>query len=565
MSTNSDFDISVYFKLPIEYEKSRNVINQNIIDDFDFNKDESPYIKLFDNGNNINKLLLNKWNAYFSDDKEYLKNNQKFLEFFKTNYLNKLTNDNEKVYNEYLENENNESFKEKYEYITWEHLEFINKNPQVLQFMTYYNLFSPVLNLLIPIILLILPFFVIKLVRKQQITFETYKSALMSQLKNHSLGKIFSIFSSEVTINQKVFAAISVAFYFFSLYQNTLTCMKFYKNSFKIQDYLYTIRNHLLDSNKKMDILIKGYAKNNYFFSYVEYLKDKQNSITELIDELSFVTTNEFNHKNLFDFGKYLAIFYNLKHDTKLKSIIYFTFNLQCYINNINSLCILINDGKLNKCSFTKNRKSQIIKDQYYLYHDYDDKIKPIKNDVKLQNYIITGPNASGKTTLLKTTMLNIIFSQQFGYGFYKKAKIFPFKILNSYINIPDTTGRDSLFQAEARRCLNILNNIKDNKKDHAFIIFDEIYSGTNPYEASKSGIAFLDVLKKYKVEFLITTHFKELTTVKGIHNYHMDCKIENDKLKYTYKFIKGISDIRGGFNVLEELSYPKEIINKLK
>ena len=188
----------------------------------------------------------------------------------------------------------------------------------------------------------------------------------MSQLKKHSLGKIFSIFSSEVTINQKVFAAISVAFYFFSLYQNTLTCMKFYKNSFKIQDYLYTIRNHLLDSNKKMDILIKGYAKNNYFFSYVEYLKDKQNSITELIDELSFVTTNEFNHKNLFDFGKYLAIFYNLKHDTKLKSIIYFTFNLQCYINNINSLCILINDGKLNKCSFTKNRKSQIIKDQYY-------------------------------------------------------------------------------------------------------------------------------------------------------------------------------------------------------
>ena len=117
------------------------------------------------------------------------------------------------------------------------------------------------------------------------------------------------------------------------------------------------------------------------------------------------------------------------------------------------------------------------------MYHDYDDKIKPIKNDVKLQNYIITGPNASGKTTLLKTTMLNIIFSQQFGYGFYKKAKIFPFKILNSYINIPDTTGRDSLFQAEARRCLNILNNIKDNKKDHAFIIFDEIYSGTNPYD----------------------------------------------------------------------------------
>ena len=254
-----------------------------------------------------------------------------------------------------------------------------------------------------------------------------------------------------------------------------------------------------------------------------------------------------------------------MRNDIDICDNIYFTFNLQCYVNNINALCCLIDNGKINKCSFVKSRKSQHIKDQYYLYHNYDSDVEPIKNNVKLQNYVITGPNASGKTTLLKTTMLNIIFSQQFGYGFYKNAKIVPYKILNSYINIPDTTGRDSLFQAEARRCLEILNNIKEHKHEHSFIIFDEIYSGTNPYEASKSGIAFLDVLKKYRVEFLITTHFKELTSVKGIHNYHMDCNVKDGKLNYSYKFVKGISHIQGGFNVLEELNYPKEIIDKLR
>ena len=46
----------------------------------------------------------------------------------------------------------------------------------------------------------------------------------------------------------------------------------------------------------------------------------------------------------------------------------------------------------------------------------------PVKNSYSLKNnIIITGPNAAGKTTMLKTTLFNIIFSQQTGCGFYKK------------------------------------------------------------------------------------------------------------------------------------------------
>lgn len=563
---NKEIDVtSEYFKLPIEYEKSMNLVNDNIISDFNLDKEDSPYNKIFKDDNHINGLLINKWRSYFSSDKDFLQGNQKFIDTFKNTYLNKLVNNKIDIYDKYLDIKKNLAFKEKYEYITWSHLEFVNRNPEILQFMTYYNLLSPVINLSIPFILLIIPFFIIKFIRKEQLSFVTYKNALLKQLKNHTLGKIFYIFSSGVTINQKLVAAFSVAFYLFSLYQNTLTCIKFYNNSFDIQKYLYEMRNHLITSKNNLDALIKIYEKIPYFKNYLEYLNQNHERLEKLIEKLSFVTSQEFNHKNLFNFGKYLAIFYDLRNDDDITSTVYFTFNLQCYINNINSVCTLVDDKKINKCRYVKNRKSQIIKDQYYLYHNYDDSIKTIKNDVKLQNYIITGPNASGKTTLLKTTLLNILLSQQFGYGFYKSAKIVPYEILNSYINIPDTSGRDSLFQAEARRCLNILNNIKDNKKKHAFIIFDEIYSGTNPDEASKSGIAFLDVLKKYKVEFLITTHFKELTSVDNINNYHMDCKLEDDKMKFSYKFVKGISNMKGGINVLEELQYPKEILDKLK
>ena len=87
---------------------------------------------------------------------------------------------------------------------------------------------------------------------------------------------------------------------------------------------------------------------------------------------------------------------------------------------------------------------------------------KPIKNTYNLdKNILITGPNAAGKTTIVKTTLFNIIISQQIGYGFYDKAYLHIYDFIHSYINIPDTSGRDSLFQAEARRCENILTVIE--------------------------------------------------------------------------------------------------------
>ena len=76
---------------------------------------------------------------------------------------------------------------------------------------------------------------------------------------------------------------------------------------------------------------------------------------------------------------------------------------------------------------------------------------------------IITGPNAAGKTTLLKTTTINIILSQQWGCGFYRKCSISPYSHIHCYLNIPDTSGRDSLFQAEARRCKEILDAIVES------------------------------------------------------------------------------------------------------
>ena len=207
------------------------------------------------------------------------------------------------------------------------------------------------------------------------------------------------------------------------------------------------------------------------------------------------------------------------------------------------------------------------FKNLYYPPHE-----TPVKNNVIIdKKIIITGPNAAGKTTVIKSTLMNIILSQQIGYGFYESAKIKPYDYLHCYLNIPDTSGRDSLFQAESRRCKEILDCLEKNSDKNHFCIFDELYSGTNPYEAVASAYGYIDYLSGMKnVDLMLTTHYielcKNLKSNSSVKNYHMSVNMLDDhKVEYLYKFKKGVSTIKGGIKVLYDLEYPESIIANTK
>ena len=138
-------------------------------------------------------------------------------------------------------------------------------------------------------------------------------------------------------------------------------------------------------------------------------------------------------------------------------------------------------------------------------------------------------------------------------------------------MNIPDTSGRDSLFQAESRRCKEILDIIEttDVKNARHLCTFDELYSGTNPEEATKSAYSFLLYLaKNSNVDFILTTHYtsicSRLKKSKCIENWKMDAIVKDDDIQYTYKIKKGISKIQGAIKVLKDMEYPKEIIDSI-
>jgi DNA mismatch repair ATPase MutS len=111
---------------------------------------------------------------------------------------------------------------------------------------------------------------------------------------------------------------------------------------------------------------------------------------------------------------------------------------------------------------------------------------------------------------------------------------------------------------------------VNENNKETHFGIFDELYSGTNPDEAIVSATAFMDYLTGFKnVSCMLTTHYTKVCTNLNdrprITNMSMETTQTNNKINFKYQLKNGISRVKGVFNILNEMNYPKEILDKTR
>ena len=575
------------FKLPIEYQNSCKEIHENLINDLELNYFKSIDISYNDNNsrdillnkdlsnNNLNlyynlfnpnqlfeKYNIFKWNKYYSNDKTFLIESQDLIENFDSKNYNLSIQDSSNNYDLILDNfnkiKNMENFNDNYDYLNLGYLKKYNNNFIIMQILSLYNIFSPLLTLILPIITLILPYFIIKL-QNIPVTFDLYKEHLKELFKNHAIGNIFTDYS-KIDTSTMVYIIVSIGLYIFQLYSNFYSCKKYFTNCNYIFNTLDDIKKYLNLSLKNMEIFYNKYNHLNSYKDFNNDLKDNINKIKNFINSINIINTNK--NLNFLNIGKIMTNFYQLNNNEDIIKILYYSFNFNGYIHNLNNIKKLVDKKYLNKCSF-EDDKTKLI-NSYYIGLLKNDKI--IKNTIDIsKNIIITGPNASGKTTIIKSCIFNILLSQQIGYGFYKNANINIYDYIHCYINIPDTNERDSLFQAEARRCKEILDIINLNKDKKHFCIFDEIFSGTNPDDAYKSGLKYLTYLNKIQnVDYMLTTHYNKLCkniNNNSVANLKMKVNKNNDNFDFEYKLVSGINKINGGNKILKDLEFPDEIV----
>jgi len=539
-------------------------------------KTKTMYEHIFNPKTIYGKQFLSNWATYYTSDVTFLKQTQTLIKHFSpppndesesekpTNNIVEQYSDIHAIWNSI---QNDKHFKDKFGYIDIALLEPLNSSSFFLQILSLQNLASPVISLLTPLIILIIPFFLLK-IQKMPVSFSSYVSSLKRIAQYHPIGKVFENFSS-IPWDKRIYMFASIAFYFLQIYQNVVSCHRFYKNMFLIHNNIHKFSSYIEHSIRNI-AYINSITEN--LSSYKKFREDSAvhaQILSTLHCDIKTVMPFRLTLANISNIGTIMKHYYQIFANESVKNAISYSFGFNSYFEHLSGLKSLVLTKKIAPCTFVKSAaKKTYIHSSYYapLMNQ-----NPVKNKILLhKKTTITGPNAAGKTTLIKSTLLNVILSQQLGYGFYKKAKLLPYHYVHSYLNIPDTSGRDSLFQAESRRCREILTCLLENKTKRHFCIFDELYSGTNPYEAVASAFGFIKYLNKYEnLDLLLTTHYTKLCELlqdENVQNMHMKIELcENGQIKYLYKLDKGISSIKGGIKVLEDLDYPVEIINSTR
>jgi len=575
--TEKQNNINDAFKIPIFYNEKVEKLNENTINELELvetiDKEEtSIYENVFKPSNDASLQVIKQISQYYTTDVLYLKETQQLTKNINSEELNTIHNkynisdfEINDMFNLWKEIKGETGFCEKYLYVDWSFAKDLNNNSRFLQLMGLYNIASPILSLCLPIFVLIVPFFIIKL-KGIKLEIKEYIDILKTLISHHSIFKIFTQFN-EVDNGQKMYLVLSSAFYLFSIYQNILVCIRFYSNMQKIHTYLFKFKKYLEYTLDVMNYYSYKTDKLTKYKHFNEILKENSNMLVCIHNNLSKISPFQFSLLKITEIGHVMSSFYKIYDDQEIHNAILYSFGFNGYFNMLSQIETSISKNKLVKTCFTNDSKP-VFKKMYYPKFINNETSTIIKNDCNLnKNIIITGPNASGKTTTIKSTLINILLSQQIGFGCFESLKLKPFDKIHCYLNIPDTSGRDSLFQAEARRCKEIIDCINEETNKTHFCIFDELYSGTNPDEAITSANAFMDYIVKNKnVTCILTTHYiklcKKLSKNKMIKNFNMKTIKKNDNFEYTYQLDEGISRVKGGLKVLHDMKYPKEILD---
>jgi DNA mismatch repair protein MutS len=194
-----------------------------------------------------------------------------------------------------------------------------------------------------------------------------------------------------------------------------------------------------------------------------------------------------------------------------------------------------------------------------------------VPNDLVLdtddqQIIILTGPNMSGKSALLRQTALIVLMSQTGCFVPAKAAKIGIVDKIFTRVGASDNISLgESTFMVEMNETASILNNLSDR----SLILLDEIGRGTSTYDGISIAWAMVEYLheNRMRAKTMFATHYHELNEMENsfprVKNYNVSIKEMNNKVIFLRKLKRGGSEHSFGIHVAKMAGMPKSVVKR--
>ena len=231
----------------------------------------------------------------------------------------------------------------------------------------------------------------------------------------------------------------------------------------------------------------------------------------------------------------------------------------------INSFCCGddfkgLNNSNICECELYEGENELAITDGYHPMLD-----EPVENSVNTKKSILlTGCNASGKSTFLKMTALNAVFAQSFGFAFAKDYRAPYYRIYTSMSLNDSISNGESYYMAEIKSLKRITDAAKEtSNKASVFCVVDEMLRGTNTIERIAASTEILKNFDKMGALCFAATHDIELAEMlESIYcNKHFEENIEGNDVSFSFKIIDGPAKTRNAIRLLSMLGYDDSII----
>lgn len=196
------------------------------------------------------------------------------------------------------------------------------------------------------------------------------------------------------------------------------------------------------------------------------------------------------------------------------------------------------------------------------LYHPFLE--SPVPATIKTgQSVLLTGSNASGKSTFIKSAAINAILAQTLHTVCAKSYRAPFYKIFTSMALTDNLFGNESYYIVEIKSLKRILDAVTDEIPVLCFV--DEVLCGTNTVERIAASSRILYFIANSNALMFAATHDIELTyMLEGcFSNYHFEERIEENRVLFDYQLKPGRASSKNAIALLGMLGYPEEIIKK--